>query len=60
LFKANFNQKLFDLLQSLKDIVEESIRAKANISENIDEQLQQIKYQQKRIEEIMAIPSLTV
>ncbi len=44
---------LLELLQRLKGIIEESIRAKLAIHENIEEKLNRIHIQQNKIEEIL-------
>jgi len=42
-FKYHFDQKLFDLLQSLKNMIEESIKAKSSINENIEVTVKTLK-----------------
>lgn len=51
-FKFNFDQKLFELLQSLKNLIEESIETKLSIHENIEEKVMKLKNQQNIIEKI--------
>jgi small GTP-binding protein len=51
-FRYQFDQKLFDLLQSLKNMIEESIRSKQTVNEDIEAILTQIQLQKQRIKEI--------
>jgi ribosome biogenesis GTPase A len=51
-FKYHFNQNLFDLLQSLKNMIEESIQTKSSIHENIQDTLENLHREQEKIEEI--------
>lgn len=52
-FKYHFDEKLLELLQGLKNIIEESIRTKLAINENIEEKLHYISIQQNKIREIL-------
>jgi len=49
-FKSNFNQKLQDLLESLRNMIDDSIRSKQEMSENIEDLLGQITLQQEMVE----------
>lgn len=51
-FKYHFDQKLYDLLQSLKNMIEESIRTKSSIHKNIEETLERIRSEQETIDAI--------
>lgn len=51
-FKYQFDQKLFELLNSLKDIIEESIRSKSYLQGNLDALIQEISGYRKKVEEI--------
>ena len=51
-FKHHFDQKLLELLQSLKNIIEESILTKSTIQENIESTIHQLQEQQETIEDI--------
>jgi small GTP-binding protein len=51
-FKYHFDQKLYDLLQSLKNMIEESIRTKSSIHENIEATLERLKSEQGTIDNI--------
>lgn len=51
-FRSHFNQKLEELLQSLKNMIDESIRTKQSFSENIGEMLANIQLQLHEIEKI--------
>lgn len=51
-FKYHFDQKLYDLLQSLKSMIEDNISTKSSIYENIEETLEKLKSEQSMIEEI--------
>lgn len=52
-FKYYFDQKLYDLLQSLKKMIEESIRTKSSMHENIDITLRGLKSEQGIIDSII-------
>jgi len=52
-FKYHFDQKLFDLLQSLKKMIEESIEAKLSIDNSIEETLEKINADKGEIEKII-------
>jgi GTP-binding protein EngB required for normal cell division len=52
-FKHHFDQKLLELLQSLKSIIEESILAKSTIQDNIESTILQLNDQQKTLDEII-------
>jgi transcription termination factor NusB len=51
-FKYHFDQKLYDLLQSLKNMIEESIRTKSSIHENIEATLERLRFEQGTIDNI--------
>ena len=51
-FKYHFDKKLLELLQSLKNIIEESILAKSTIQENIESTIKELSEQQKAIDDI--------
>jgi len=51
-FKHHFDQKLLELLHSLKNIIEESILTKTTIQENIESTVNKLHEQQKTIEDI--------
>jgi len=51
-FKYHFDQKLFDLLQSLKKMIEESIENKLSINENIEFSIKIINAEFDKIEAI--------
>ena len=51
-FKYHFDQKLYDLLQSLKNMIEESIRTKSSIHENIEATLERLRSEQETIDNI--------
>jgi len=51
-FKYHFDQKLFDLLQSLKNMIEESIKAKSSIDENIETTVRTLKTEMGIIENV--------
>jgi len=51
-FKYNFDQKLLDLLQSMKSLIEDSIRTKSTIYENIEETLNKLEVEKDLIEQI--------
>lgn len=51
-FRSHFNQKLEELLQSLKNMIDESIRTKKSFSENIGEMLATIQLQKHEIDKI--------
>jgi hypothetical protein len=59
-FKYHFDQKLYDLLQSLKTMIEDNIRTKSSIYENIEETLEKLKSKQSMIEEIKERYSIEV
>jgi len=42
-FKYHFDRKIFDLLQSLKKMIDESIRAKSSLNENIEVTVKTLK-----------------
>jgi len=52
-FKHHFDQKLLELLQSLKNIIEESILAKSTIQGNIENTINLLHDQQKTLDEII-------
>jgi hypothetical protein len=52
-FKHHFDQKLLELLQSLKSIIEESILAKSTIQDNIESTIHRLHDQQKTIDDII-------
>ena len=56
-FKYHFDQKLLELLQSLKNIIEESILAKSSIEENIEAKLKNLYEQQQTISQQVSIMS---
>jgi hypothetical protein len=51
-FKYHFDQKLYDLLQSLKNMIDESIRTKSSIHENIEATLERLRFEQGTIDNI--------
>jgi len=51
-FKYHFDQKLYDLLQSLKNMIEEGIRTRLTVSESIEGKLEKISSQQQILDEI--------
>ncbi len=51
-FKYNFDQKLFDLLHSLKKLIDESIEFKSSINQDIEFTLKTIKLEMDSIENI--------
>jgi len=51
-FKSNFNQKLQDLLESLRNMIDDSIRSKQEMQENLDDLLDQINRQQQLVKTI--------
>jgi len=51
-FRYHFDQKLYDLLQSLKKMIDESIELKHSFNSGIEIKLKDIEYQQRVIEEI--------
>ena len=53
-FKHHFDQKLLELLQSLKNIIEESIHAKSTIQENIEGTIHRLHDQQNKIDDIIS------
>ena len=52
-FKNHFDQKLLELLQSLKSIIEESILTKSTIQDNIENTVQSLHEQQNTIDDII-------
>jgi GTP-binding protein EngB required for normal cell division len=52
-FKHHFDQKLLELLQSLKSIIEESILAKTTIQDNIESTIHRLQDQQNAIDDII-------
>ncbi|HPM02042.1 MAG: hypothetical protein GT600_16850 [Bacteroidales bacterium] len=58
-FRYHFDQKLYDLLQSLKNMIEESIRTKSSIHENLDTTLKSLRSEQENIDKIVKQYSLT-
>jgi len=51
-FRYHFDQRLHDLLQSLKNQIEESILTKLSVNENIDSKLKYLTYQKILVSEI--------
>lgn len=51
-FKNHFDKKLYELLLSLKSIIEESIKSKLSITENIEKLFAQTHQQQQTVDEI--------
>lgn len=51
-FKSNFNQKLQDLLESLRNMIDDSIRSKQQMEENVEDILNQIRFQKHQVETI--------
>lgn len=49
-FKSNFNQKLQDLLESLRNMIDESIRSKQEIKETVEDILDRIRIQKQQLE----------
>lgn len=52
-FKSNFNTKLLELFESYRNMIDESIRSKQKMEENIEEVLMQISRQQGQVEKIV-------
>ncbi len=52
-FRSHFRQKLEELLQSMKNLIDESIRSKTSVDENIGEMLVGIQLQKQEIEKII-------
>ncbi len=59
-FKYHFDKKLYDLLESLKSILEKSIDSKYSIEEDIDNQLKEIINKKKIVDQITSKYSLSV
>jgi len=59
-FKYHFDRKLYDLLNGLKNQIEESIAVRSSISENIDSKLKYITYQKNLVSEIRGHYSATL
>ena len=51
-FKSNFNQKLQELLESLRNMIDESIRSKQHLHENMEDMLDKIRKQKQQLESI--------
>ena len=51
-FKYHFGQKLFDLLQSLKNLIDESIQARSTLNQEIELTVKTIKAEMDTIENI--------
>ncbi len=51
-FKYQFDQKLYELLNNLKSIIEESIRSKSTLQENVDGMLGEISGYREMVEKI--------
>lgn len=56
-FKSNFNQKLQDLLESLRNMIDDSIRSKKEMAGSIEDLLGQIQLQQNKVEKLRSIYS---
>lgn len=57
-FRYHFDQKLHDLLQSLKNMIEESIRTKSSMHENLGTILKSLRSEQETISKIIEQYSL--
>ena len=52
-FKSNFNQKLQDLLESLRNMIDDSIRSKQEMEDSVENLLRQISRQQEKVNSVI-------